>query len=197
MKDVFFCRYVWEPGAQLTECGPSTERCRRAQALCRKGRGVKRRGAAWDGDVVSDEERIPEDHATRGPRDRLRRASNALQLSAAPKRLPCRENERDSIENFVLEMLSAPGGDGRTLYVAGMPGTGKTATVREVVRALQETGNAFRFVEVNAMRLPQPNHAYALLWEALTGEKRGADAAARLLDKRFSSGKSRRNGSWS
>ena len=38
------------------------------------------------------------------------------------------------------------------------------------------------------MRLPQPNHAYALLWEALTGEKRGADAAARLLDKRFSSG---------
>ena len=74
------------------------------------------------------------------------------------------------------------------MYVAGMPGTGKTATVREVVRALQETGNAFRFVEVNAMRLPQPNHAYALLWEALTGEKRGADAAARLLDKRFSSG---------
>ena len=60
--------------------------------------------------------------------------------------------------------------------------------MREVVRALQETGNAFRFVEVNAMRLPQPNHAYALLWEALTGEKRGADAAARLLDKRFSSG---------
>ena len=26
--------------------------------MCRKGRGVKRRGAAWDGDVVSDEERI-------------------------------------------------------------------------------------------------------------------------------------------
>ena len=42
MKDVFFCRYVWEPGAQLTECGPAAERCRRAQALCRKGRGVKR-----------------------------------------------------------------------------------------------------------------------------------------------------------
>jgi Cdc6-like AAA superfamily ATPase len=188
MKDVFFCRYVWEPGAQLTECGPASERCRRAQALCRKGRGVKRRGAAWDGDVVSDEERVEDDHLNSEPRDRLRRASNALQLSAAPKRLPCRENERDNIENFVLEMLSAPGGDGRTLYVAGMPGTGKTATVREVVRALQETGNAFRFVEVNAMRLPQPNHAYALLWEALTGEKRGADAAARLLDKRFSSG---------
>ena len=94
--------------------------------MCRKGRGVKRRGAAWDGDVVSDEERIPEDdHLNSEPRDRLRRASNALQLSAAPKRLPCRENERDNIENFVLEMLSAPGGDGRTLYVAGMPGTGQ------------------------------------------------------------------------
>ena len=34
------------------------------------------------------------------------------------------------------------------------------------------------------MRLPQPNHAYALLWEALTGEKRGADAAAREDGKR-------------
>ena len=36
MKDVFFCRYVWEPGAQLAECGPAAERCRRARALCRR-----------------------------------------------------------------------------------------------------------------------------------------------------------------
>lgn len=187
LKDVFFCRYVWEPGAKLVECGPASERMRRAQGLALKGRGIKRKGAAWDGDVISDDENV-EAVLESAPRDRLRRAAAALQLSAAPKKLPCRETERDSIETFVLEMLSAPGGDGRTLYVAGMPGTGKTATVREVVRALQEAGNAFRFVEVNAMRLPQPNHAYALLWEALTGEKRGADAAARLLDKRFSSG---------
>ena len=46
------------------------------------------------------------------------------------------------------------------------------------------------------MRLPQPNHAYALLWEALTGENEARRGGA-LLDKRFSSGKSRRNGSWS
>ena len=32
--------------------------------------------------------------------------------------------------------------------------------MREVVKRSQETGNVFRFVEVNAMRLPQPNHAY-------------------------------------
>jgi Cdc6-like AAA superfamily ATPase len=53
--------------------------------------------------------------------------------------------------------------------VAGVPGTGKTATVQEVMRQLRarmDEGDlpAFRFVEINALRLPSPQHAYVQLY---------------------------------
>ena len=64
------------------------------------------------------------------------------------------------------------GGDclGQCLYVSGVPGTGKTATALEVVRGLRRRAAAgqlpaFRFVELNALRLPSPQHAYCVLVE--------------------------------
>ena len=46
-----------------------------------------------------------------------------------------------------------------------MPGTGKTATVREVVRLLQEcekegTVPEFQYLEVNAMKLTKPQQLW-------------------------------------
>ena len=57
---------------------------------------------------------------------------------------------------------------GQCLYVAGVPGTGKTAMVRQVMRGLRARADAgqlpaFRFVEINALRLPTPQHAYVQL----------------------------------
>jgi Cdc6-like AAA superfamily ATPase len=71
---------------------------------------------------------------------------------------------------------------GGCLYVSGVPGTGKTATVREVVRQLQEQEDTppFEFVEINCMHLTSPEQAYTVLWQALGGE-RGAPRLARLL----------------
>lgn len=51
----------------------------------------------------------------------------------------------------------------------GVPGTGKTATVREVMRGLRARADAgqlprFRLVEVNALRLPSPQHVYVHLY---------------------------------
>lgn len=59
---------------------------------------------------------------------------------------------------------------GRCLYVSGVPGTGKTATVLETMRSLRrksEAGQlpAFQFVEINSLRLPSPQHAYTHLYE--------------------------------
>ena len=59
---------------------------------------------------------------------------------------------------------------GRCLYVSGVPGTGKTATVLETMRGLRrkaEAGHlpAFQFVEINSLRLPSPQHAYTHLYE--------------------------------
>ena len=75
-----------------------------------------------------------------------------------------------------------------------MPGTGKTATVKEVIRTLEEDKSAgglpdFRFIEVNGMRLTEPNQAYVQIWQGLTGgEKCTAEHARNLLEKRFTSG---------
>lgn len=51
------------------------------------------------------------------------------------------------------------------MYISGVPGTGKTATVHQVVRTLKEEYEegdlrSFRFIEVNGMKLTEPNQAY-------------------------------------
>lgn len=51
------------------------------------------------------------------------------------------------------------------MYVSGVPGTGKTATVHEVMRCLQHAAHedqipSFRFVEVNGMKMTDPHQAY-------------------------------------
>ena len=58
---------------------------------------------------------------------------------------------------------------GQCLYVAGVPGTGKTATLHEVMRQMRAQAEAglagsFRYVEINALRLASPQHAYVHLY---------------------------------
>lgn len=51
------------------------------------------------------------------------------------------------------------------MYISGMPGTGKTATVMGVATSLRQAAAegslpAFRFIEINGMRLSEPRQAY-------------------------------------
>lgn len=78
--------------------------------------------------------------------------------------------------------------------IAGVPGTGKTATVHAVVKELkrkaedgvsvfsffciqegEEADNKelppFSYVEINGLKIPSPQHAYTVLWEAVSGVK--------------------------
>jgi Cdc6-like AAA superfamily ATPase len=53
--------------------------------------------------------------------------------------------------------------------VAGVPGTGKTVTLHEVMRQVRAKATAgdtgpFRYVEINALRLASPQHAYVQLY---------------------------------
>jgi hypothetical protein len=43
----------------------------------------------------------------------------------------------------------------------------------------------FHFVEINGLKVLEPNQAYAMLWEALTGERVTPLHAAPLLDAAF------------
>jgi len=111
-----------------------------------------------------------------------------LHVSAVPMSLPCREEEY----NTILEQLETAidEGTGACIYVSGVPGTGKTATVREVIRTLQERVDAeelddFQFLEINGLKVLDPNQAFAMLWEALTGERVTPAHAANLLESKF------------
>lgn len=64
--------------------------------------------------------------------------------------------------NRVKRMTSTPS---RCMYISGVPGTGKTATVHEVMRCLQTAADdeqipPFSFVEVNGMKMTDPHQAY-------------------------------------
>ena len=50
------------------------------------------------------------------------------------------------------------------MYISGVPGTGKTATVHEVIRSIEEAQDGlpeFTFVEINGMKLTEPAQAYS------------------------------------
>lgn len=59
------------------------------------------------------------------------------------------------------------------MYISGVPGTGKTATVHEVIHVLENERNegflpSFHFIELNGMKLTEPNQAYSVLLKVAT-----------------------------
>eukprot|EP00250_Pteridium_aquilinum_P007910 c17528_g1_i1 orf=675-3434(-) len=133
--------------------------------------------------------------ARRKPVTAFERAKTALRLTATPESLPCREREMRETSAFVTDAVVAGDGSlGHCLYISGVPGTGKTATVLEVMHELkkgyeEKNVHPYRFVEINGLRLTSPEHLYTVLHEALTGHHVGWKKALQLLDERFSNPK--------
>lgn len=115
-------------------------------------------------------------------------ARSTLHVSSIPATLPCREEEFDVVYTHLEAAISA--GSGACIYISGTPGTGKTATVREVVAQLNasvlvEELDDFIFVEINGMKITEPHQSYSLLWEALKGERVSPSHALGLLEREF------------
>lgn len=88
-------------------------------------------------------------------------------------------------------------GTGACIYISGVPGTGKTATVREVISSLHGSVLAdeledFIFVEINGMKVTDPHQSYSLLWEALRGDRVSPSHALDLLQREFTTPSPRR-----
>ncbi|XP_075963597.1 origin recognition complex subunit 1 isoform X2 [Anarhichas minor] len=125
----------------------------------------------------------------RQPANVLEEARTRLHVSSVPESLPCREQEFQDIYSFVESKIVD--GTGGCMYISGVPGTGKTATVQEVMRCLQHAADVdeispFHFIEINGMKMTDPHQAYVQILQKLTGQKATADHAAALLEKRFS-----------
>lgn len=93
----------------------------------------------------------------------LVRAAEALGPGAAPANLPCREAQQREVGTFLRTAISA-GRRPQMLCLSGMPGTGKTSSLLQVVREMREEQRVpdFDFVHVNAMKL---SHAGAVFGE--------------------------------
>ncbi|SPO37698.1 related to origin recognition protein Orc1p [Pseudozyma flocculosa] len=117
------------------------------------------------------------------------RAKRLLHVGATPDHLPCREDQYEEIMACVEDAVEE--GIGGCVYVSGVPGTGKTATVREVIRNLTERAernemNPFSFVEINGMKVADASQAYTLLWSAISGGQKAAPKTAlNLLSSHF------------
>lgn len=122
-------------------------------------------------------------------------ARSRLHVAAVPTALPCREQEFQTVYSHLEAAISE--GSGSCIYISGTPGTGKTATVREVVAQLNasvlaEELDDFIFVEINGMKVTDPHQSYSLLWEALRGDRVSPAHALDLLEREFSTPSPRR-----
>ncbi|KAJ9667545.1 Origin recognition complex, subunit 1 [Coniosporium apollinis] len=122
-------------------------------------------------------------------------ARNQLRVSSVPATLPCREEEFSTVYSHLEAAITD--GSGSCIYISGTPGTGKTATVREVVAQLNasvlaEELDDFIFVEINGMKVTDPHQSYSLLWEALRGDRVSPSHALELLEREFSAPSPRR-----
>ena len=108
-------------------------------------------------------------------------------MFSPPLAPPC--SETDTIEKYLRKAISNKG-ENKPLYIAGAPGTGKTACVNAVVKTLKsEVGKgilpAFEFISINGLKLKTPQDAYSSLWMEITGERLGAKTAQVRLDNLF------------
>ncbi|XP_014260025.1 origin recognition complex subunit 1 isoform X2 [Cimex lectularius] len=132
--------------------------------------------------------------AIKVPKTGLDFARSQLQVATLPSSLPCREKEFSNIKSFLLRKLEDM--TGGCMYISGVPGTGKTATVHTVVKTLQKESQddevpAFDFVEVNGLRLTEPRQAYVRIWQTLTKNKLTPEQALKSLEDKFT-GKNKR-----
>ena len=56
------------------------------------------------------------------------------------------------------------------MYISGVPGTGKTATLHQVIRQLIEDHDNgdlpfFKYVEINGLKLTEPKQAYVQIYK--------------------------------
>lgn len=107
----------------------------------------------------------------------LPRAAAALKAGAAAGMLPGRETEQERVMQFLRSAVQE-GGRKEVLYVSGVPGTGKTASVLEAVRRLQiSRSESLQSIYVNAMSLATPTAVFGEICRQVRSQRRESTEA--------------------
>jgi origin recognition complex subunit 1 len=113
----------------------------------------------------------------------LRKAINLLTLSAAPSNLVGRHSERQEIKDFLTTSINMNHSTS-SLYICGMPGTGKTATFLFTIDQMkndEEFCDKFEFIHVNCMKLTKPHEIYSIVCkEACHRQRTGHEALEKI-----------------
>ncbi|XP_051168045.1 origin recognition complex subunit 1-like [Leptopilina boulardi] len=122
------------------------------------------------------------------PKTNIEKFRTRLHVSFMPKSLPCREAEFNNIFTFIKGKLTEEMGG--CIYISGVPGTGKTATVNEVILCLKKLVSKgelspFEFVDINGMKLTEPRQAYVQIKKQLTKTASSWGESLRYLHHRF------------
>lgn len=129
--------------------------------------------------------------------------------------LPGRESHRDSLYNFIYDRLKirqtteakrakVEAGEvadikrrhlNKTMFVCGVPGTGKTATTMYVLDKLANVNtkkstvlHPFQSIYINGQHLSTPNKVFTEILHQITGETWSSERAQEKLDKIFMRG---------
>jgi origin recognition complex subunit 1 len=108
----------------------------------------------------SDRKVLIEDEDLETPYDLVCLSLKGCEESLAS--LPQRESEFEDIKSFIVHSIKSKS-PGSGLYLSGVPGTGKTATVRRVLKNLRKNHRNFVCAEINALKLASPKHLYSEL----------------------------------
>ena len=184
-QDSFVCRYLFlESASSLLEINVS-EAFHRGLDFSRYGNIYK---DLIEGDGLASR------YASYN--DIFAQAIRRLDLSFTPKHFRFREAESEAVQKFIRSGVLANGGR-KSLYVSGLPGTGKTATTVAAVQRLQSdpTCPSFRFTVINCLKLHSPADAYTVQWEIISGHHASANTAKKKLTSHFEALKSSKSSS--
>lgn len=171
ITNIFFCKYMYN-GSGILKVSRST---------------MTKRGVSEYSHYSFAYEDLLNDGSVSFSNDPYAIAIRNLHMSVIPASLPCRTVELNSLQNYLMSGLRDRK-QLRPLYISGMPGTGKTATVTAAVNALKDLVKRkeledFRFIEINCLMLKHPLDAYTALWRGLSGSHTSSKTALQNLNK--------------
>ncbi|CAD8095766.1 unnamed protein product [Paramecium primaurelia] len=112
--------------------------------------------------------------------DSMNECYNSLLEATVPEEILCRDQEKDLITKFIEDGIKN-NGQSQALYISGVPGIGKTATVMEAQKKLSTKKDNFQFIYANAMNFGLPDNIYSFLLEKITNIKDASKVQACIL----------------
>jgi len=157
-----FCRRLLGEGDVLWELDWDKDREKKREECLRVYRGLEKKETPG---------KLPD-----GPQGIFFMALSALRPFASEGMLPCRESEQASVMEFLKSSLRVHIKK-EVLYVSGMPGTGKTASVLDAAKRLEKartssssSNTPIKFAYVNAMCLSTPSAVFAEIQRKVLGQ---------------------------